>query len=161
MAMAEPRRRRSDARSAGPPAFGPTPGGIGPPDPAGVARSLELALETARRLRRPLTLVAMEVADDTDGEGAVTRVAALVRSTVRDTDGLWRDGTASLLLVLTDVDGPNSEPALARLRLRLRREGLGAVLMGRASPPPGISAADLLELARGDRRPVARPHRPA
>jgi len=161
MAMVGPRRRSADARSAGPPAFGPTPGDVGPPDPAGVTRSLELALETSRRLRRPLTLVAMEVPDDELRGDAVTRVAALVRSTVRDTDGLWRDGTGSLVLVLSDVDGPNCEPALARLRLRLRREGFGAALMGRASPPPGISAADLLELARGDRRPVARPHRPA
>lgn len=160
MAIAGPRRRRSDARTTAPPAFGPTPGGIGPPDPAGVARSLELALETSRRTRRPLTLIAMDVPDPSDAE-ALARVAALVRSTVRDTDGLWRDGPGSLVLVLVDVDGPNCEPALARLRLRLRREGFGEALMGRASPAPGISAADLLDLARGDRRAVSRPQRPA
>jgi len=158
MGIVGPRRRSSDARARQTPAFGPTPGGIGPADPDGVARSLALALETSRRLRRPLTLVAMEAPDPSDEE-ALSRVASLVRSTVRDTDGLWRDGPGSLVIVLTDVDGPNSEPALARLRLRLRREGFGQALMGRASPAPGISAAALLEIARGDRRLVSRPQR--
>jgi GGDEF domain-containing protein len=160
MAIAGPRRRRSDARATAPPAFGPTPCGIGPPDPTGVARSVALALEAARRHRRPLTVVVVDVPEPSDVD-ALARVAALVRTTVRDTDGLWRDGPGSLVLVLVDADGPNSEPALARLRLRLRREGFGAVRMGRASPAPGIGADDLLELARGDRRPVARPQRPA
>jgi hypothetical protein len=158
MALAGPRRRVSDARPTPPPPVAPTPGAVGAPDPDGVMRSLELALEASRRTRRPLTLVAMAVPERA-GAGALARVAELVRSTVRDTDGLWRDGAGSLCLVLVDVDGPGCEPALARLRLRLRREGFGETLMGRASPAPGLSAADLIELARGDRRPVARPHR--
>ncbi len=160
MAIAGPRRRKADGREVAAPAFGPTPGGMGPADPAGVARSIDLALEASRRSRRPLTLVAMEVPEGTDAEGLV-RFAGLVRSTVRDTDGLWRDGQGSLVLLLADVDGPGCEPALARLRLRLRREGFGSALMGRASPAPGIGSLDLLELARGDFRAVARPQRPA
>lgn len=160
MGVAGPRRRRSDARASQAPAFGPIPDALGPPDPAGVVRSVELALEATRRLRRPLTLVALEMAAAA-GERDLGRVATLVRSTVRGTDGLWRDGPASLVVVLSDVDGPRSEPVLARLRMRLRREGYGATLMGRASPPPGIGALDVLDLARLDRRPVARPQRPA
>lgn len=117
-------------------------------------RSLELAVETARRARRAITLVALEIPAAIDEAGLAT-VATSVRHTVRDTDGLWRDGPTSLLLLLTDADGPNSEPALARLRLRLRSEGFGAVLMGRAAAAPGISAADLLALARGDRRVIS------
>ncbi len=54
------------------------------------------------------------------------------------------------------MDGPNSEPALARLRLRLKAEGMGAALMGRAAPAPGISAADLLALAQADLQPISR-----
>jgi GGDEF domain-containing protein len=154
MAIAGPRRRRSDSRSPRPLPFGPTPGQIGPPDPAGVLRSLEHALDAARRARRPMTLVALELPPPA-GEEALSQVARLVRNTVRDTDGLWRDGERSLVLLLTDADGPNSEPALARLRLRLRAERLNAVLMGRAAPPPGIGAADLLTLARDDCRPIA------
>lgn len=158
MAIPGPRRRRSDSREVAAPAFGPTPGGVGAADAAGMTRSVTLALETARRHRRPLTVVVMEVPDPGDAE-ALGRFSGLVRSTVRDTDGLWRDGPGSLVLVLVDIDGPNSEPALARLRMRLRREGFGAALMGRASPAPGIGAEDLLELARGDRRPLSRPQR--
>jgi len=154
MAIAGPRRRRSDARRPQPVPFGPTPGRIGPPDPAGVLRSLELALESARRLRRPLTLVALELPSPLD-ERALAEVAGLVRRTVRDTDGLWRDGERSMVLLLTDADGPNSEPALARLRLRLRRERQGDVRMGRAAPPPGIGAEALLALAREDCRPIS------
>ena len=153
MATAEPHRRRSDARRPLRP-FAPTPGGLGPPDPVGVTRSLELAVEAARRGRRPITLVALEVPEPLDAP-ALEKVATAVRHTVRDTDALWRDGATGLLLLLTDADGPNSEPALARLRLRLRSEGLGAVHMGRAAAAPGISAADLLALAREDRRVIS------
>lgn len=158
MEIGGPRRRRSDARARPTSAFGPASDGIGAADPDGAARSVALALETSRRLRRPLTVVAMEASDPSDEE-ALARVASLVRVTVRDTDGLWRDGPGSLVVVLADVDGPNSEPALARLRLRLRREGFGQTLMGRASPAPGISAVALLEIARGDLRLVSRPQR--
>jgi hypothetical protein len=119
-----------------------------------VTRSLELAIESARRMRRPMTIVSLELPPPPD-EQALSRVVASVRSTVRDTDGLWRDGRTSLIIVLTDADGPNSEPALARLRLRLRGEGFGAVLMGRAAAAPGITASDLLDLARDERRTIS------
>jgi len=119
-----------------------------------MTRSLEIAIESARRMRRSITLVSLELPPPA-AEPVLSQVASLVRRTVRDTDGLWRDGGASLLLVLTDTDGPNSEPALARLRMRLRSEGLGTLRMGRAAAAPGISAPDLLELARGDRRPIS------
>ena len=152
--MAEPQRRRNDAQPARSQILGPTPGGLGPPDPEGARRSLELAIATARRVRRAITLVALEVPPPVD-ERALEQVASLVRRTVRDTDALWRDGSASLILLLTDADGPNSEPALARLRLRLRSEGFGAVRMGRAAAAPGIGAPDLLALAREDRRAIS------
>lgn len=154
MAIPQPHRRRADARRPQPVAFGPTPGALGPPDPAGVLRSLEIAVSAAARGRRPITLVAMELAAGPD-DGLLERVASLVRRTVRDTDGLWRDGPAGLVLVLSDADGPGGEPALARLRMRLRSEGLGSLLMGRASAAPGIGATDLLELARTDRRTIS------
>lgn len=154
MAAAEPHRRRGDSRRPLSQPFAPTPGVLGRPDPEGVTRSLELAVETARRARRSITLVSLEVPPPLD-DVALASVSTSARHTVRDTDGLWRDGPTSLLLVLADADGPNSEPALARLRLRLRSEGFGAVLMGRAAAAPGISAADLLALARADRRVIS------
>jgi len=154
MATAEPHRRRGDSRRPQSRPFAPTTGALGPPDPEGVVRSLGLAVDAARRARRAITLVSLEVPSPLD-EPALARVATTVRHTVRDTDGLWRDGSTTLLLVLSDTDGPNSEPALARLRLRLRSEGFGAVLMGRAAAAPGISAADLLALAREDRRVIS------
>jgi hypothetical protein len=154
MAIA-PRRRKGDARSPQAPPFGPTPGDVGSPDPAGVLRSIEHALEAARRLRRPMTLVCLELTEPAD-ERRVSRVATLVRRTVRDTDGVWRDGAASLIVLLTDADGPNSEPALARIRLRLRGEKInGGVMMGRAAPPPGLPAEELLALARSDCRRIS------
>ena len=77
-----------------------------------------------------------------------------MRRTVRETDALWRDGQRSLLLLLADIDGPGAEPALARIRLRLRSEGLGTAMIGRAAPAPGIEPEELLILAREDARPV-------
>jgi hypothetical protein len=152
--MLGPGRRRGDTGRPAPPPFGPTVGAPGDADPDGVRRSLEQALETVRRSRRPLTLVALELPRATTPQ--VSRFAALVRHTVRDTDALWPDGPAGLILVLVDADGPNSEPALARLRMRLRSEGMAGALMGRAAPAPGISAGDLLALARADLQPIAR-----
>lgn len=159
MATSPPRRRRTDSRPPRAPSFGPAPGGVAQADAEAVIRSIALALEAAKRTRRPLTVVALAVPGDAAPD-ALDEVAVMVRHTVRDTDGLWRDGSDGLILLLADVDGPNCEPPLARLRLRLRREGLGEVLMGRAAPAPGISAADLLELVRADRRPVSFRRRP-
>ena len=154
MATVGPRRRRGDVRPPRPQPFGPTPGGIGPADPEGVARSLGFALDAAKRTRHPMTLVLLEVPPSTD-EAEFARAAALVRRTVRDTDGLWRDGPTSLVVLLTDADGPNSEPALARLRMRLKADGLARTSMGRAAPAPGIDARALLLLARQDLRPIS------
>lgn len=153
MATAGPRRRRADARPPRPQPFGPTPGAVGAPDPAAVERSVDLALAASRRLRRPMTLVAIALPAP-PGELELERLATLVRHTMRETDGLWRDGEASLVLLLTDADGPNSEPALARLRLRLRSDGFGGAAMGRAAPAPGIPSSELLALAREDLRPI-------
>jgi len=154
MAIAGPRRRKSDVRPPQPQPFGPTPGGIGPADPEGVARSLGFALDEARRSRRPMTLVLLEVPAPAD-EAEFARAAALVRRTVRDTDGVWRDGPTSLVVLLTDADGPNSEPALARLRMRMKADGFARTSMGRAAPAPGIDARALLLLARDDLRPIS------
>ncbi|HEX2502973.1 MAG TPA: hypothetical protein VHK00_03445 [Miltoncostaeaceae bacterium] len=152
MAVTGPRRRRTDGPTPRQPPFGPAPAALGPPDPQGLLGSLGEALRAARRQRRPMTLVCLGV--PADGGPALERVAELTRNTVRDTDAMWRDGERGLALLLADADGPTSEPALARLRLRLRGRGLGTVTMGRAAPPPGIGAEELLLLARADRRPV-------
>ena len=104
-------------------------------------------------MRRSVVLVSLELAAS-HGEAELSRLAALVRRTVRETDALWRDGQRSLLLLLADIDGPGAEPALARIRLRLRSEGLGTAMIGRAAPAPGIEPEELLALAREDARPV-------
>ena len=52
MASSGPRRRRTDAGRDRPPAFEPTPDGLGPADPRALLRSLGGALESARRQRR-------------------------------------------------------------------------------------------------------------
>jgi hypothetical protein len=155
MAATGPRRRRTDGGRRRPPAFGPTPEALGPPDPQGLVRSLGDALDSLRRQRRPVTLVCLSVPEG--HRPGLEPVAALTRRTVRDTDALWRDGERGLALLLADADGPRSEPALARLRLRLRARGMREVTMGRAAPAPGIGAEELLLLARADRRPIGNP----
>jgi GGDEF domain-containing protein len=151
MATSIERRRTSDAR---PPhlIFGPTPGAFGTPDPDGFARSLAYALESATKGRRSLTLVVIEIAARAGGddEQMVGEVAALVRRTVRDNDGVWRDGPRSLAVLLADCDGPNAEPALARIRLRLRNQVKANVTMGRAAAQGRVDADTLMSLARTD-----------
>jgi hypothetical protein len=155
MATSIERRRASDARPQHL-IFGPTTGSFGAPDPEGFSRSLEYALEGARKGRRPLTLMVIEIAarSKDDSESVVVEVAALVRRTVRDSDGVWRNGTGSLAVLLTDCDGPSAEPALARVRLRLRNQVKADITMGRAAAQPLVTGADLLNLARGDLRPI-------
>ena len=148
-----PGRRRKDDLRPKPLPLAPPPGAAGSSAPGGVRGSLRYALDTARRMRRSVVLVSLELGAP-HGEGDLARLATLVRRTVRDTDALWRDGRRSLLLLLADIDGPGSEPALARIRLRLRDEGLGKALMGRAAPAPGVAAEELLILAREDARPI-------
>jgi hypothetical protein len=152
VAVSGPRRRRTDGGRERPPAFEREPDGPGPADPEELLRALGAALDSARRQRRPVTLVWLGVARSEGG--ALERLADLTRRTVRDTDAIWLDGGSGLALLLADADGPRSEPALARLRLRLRGRGMAGVTMGRAAPPPGIGAEELLLLARADRRPI-------
>ena len=149
MATHSHRRRTADERPPRPALIAPTPG-VGPPAGAAeLVRSIEVALEHARRGRRHVTLVALSLADGAD-DVAVETVAALIRNTVRSGDGLWRDGPRSLALLLADVDGLGVEPVLARMRLRLKVV-TPRVRLGRAAAAPGIAAGDLLELARADR----------
>jgi|GEM_PF-5656542 len=143
-----PRRRVADARPPRPALIAPTPGTAPAAAAEELIRSIGLALEQARRSRRHVTLVALS--SGIPGDGAVESLAELVRNTVRSGDGLWRDGDTGLALLLADVDGLGVEPVLARMRLRLRAV-TPRVRMGRAAAAPGIGAADLLELARGDR----------
>ena len=155
MAVAPPRRRHSDGRPPLPVAIAPTPAPLGPADPEAVQRSIEAALEVAKRLRRPVTLVALQVlAEGPTGEKLLGRMADIVRRTVRESDGVWRDGAATIVVLLADADGPKAEPALARIRLRLKAEGVRGIAMGRATPAPGIGAEALIGLAHGDIRAI-------
>lgn len=150
---AAPRRRESDDRPR-PALIAPTPPGpLGDPDPDGVLRSIDMALGAARKGRRHLVLLAISVSDDPGmaAESRLEQVATIMRNMVRGTDGIWRDGPRSIAVLLADVDGPSVEPVLARIRLRLKKEMPGRTRMGRSAAAPGIAAADLLELARGDR----------
>ena len=156
MAVAPPRRRQSDGRPPLPVAIAPTPAPLGPADARAVQTSIEAALEVSRRLRRPVTLVALHVlAQGPAAEKLLLRMADLVRRTVRESDGVWRDGATTIVVLLADADGPKAEPALARIRLRLKSEGVRGIGMGRATPAPGIGAEALLGLAHGDTRPIS------
>ena len=156
MAVAPPRRRQSDGRPPLPVAIAPTPAPIGPPDAHAVQSSIEAALEVSRRLRRPVTLVALHVlAQGPAAEKLLLRMTDIVRRTVRESDGVWRDGATTIVVLLADADGPKAEPALARIRLRLKSEGVRGIGMGRATPAPGIGAEALIGLAHGDTRQIS------
>lgn len=150
--MSAHRRRRNDHRPPAPQILAPTPALAGPADPPAVLRSIADALVAARRTRRPVTLVVLEMGPDGDADAGAARVMAEVRRLVRRTDGVWRFGDRALAILLLDADGPEAEPALARMRLRLRDERALHLSMGRAAAAPGIDAISLMELARSDMR---------
>ena len=57
------------------------------------------------------------------------------------------------------ADGPNAEPVVARLRMRMRAEAGAPLTIGRATAAPGIDPMTLIDLAKSDRReiPVSEP----
>src|SRR5262249_17214838 len=116
-------------------------------------RPVDVGWVAARRERRSLTLVVVELGPSA-GDALLARVAQLVRNTIRESDGLWRTGTRALTVLLQDADGPEAEPAVARIRLRLRGDGAGAT-RGRGAPAaPGIAPEELMGLAEADCRPL-------
>ena len=116
-------------------------------------KSLDHALDASRRGRRFVTLIVVD-AEGPVTEPVITKLAAIVRHMIRETDAMWRTGVRSLTVLLADADGPSAEPAVARLRLRLRADAPAPLSIGRATAAPGVDPMTLIDLAKSDRRPV-------
>jgi hypothetical protein len=152
MATHGPLRRKTDLRPRSA-LFGPTPGAVEPVDRESFLKSLDHALDASRRGRRFVTLVVVDIGDPMT-EAVVSKLAASVRHMIRETDAMWRTGTRSLTVLLADADGPSAEPAVARLRLRLRGDSPAPLSIGRATAAPGVDPMTLIDLAKADRRTV-------
>lgn len=152
MATHGPLRRKTDLRPRSA-LFGPTPGAVEPVDREAFLKSLDHALDASRRGRRFVTLIVIDMNDPVT-EAAVSQLAAIVRHMIRETDAMWRTGLRSLTVLLADADGPSAEPAVARLRLRLRADAPTPLSVGRATAAPGVDPTTLIDLAKSDRRPV-------
>lgn len=150
MATQGPLRRKTDLRPRSA-LFGPTPGAIEPVDRESFLKSLDHALDASRRGRRFVTLIVVDVQDPVT-EAVIAKLSAIVRHMIRETDAMWRTSVRSLTVLLADADGPSAEPAVARLRLRLRAESPSALAIGRATAAPGIDPMELIDLAKSDRR---------
>ena len=152
MATQGPLRRKTDLRPRSA-LFGPTPGPVEPVDRESFLKSLDHALDASRRGRRFVTLIVV------DAEGEITepivwQLAGIVRHMIRETDAMWRTGVRSFTVLLADADGPSAEPAVARLRLRLKADSPLPLMIGRATAAPGVDPTTLIELAKADRRPI-------
>jgi len=155
MATQGPLRRKTDLRPRSA-LFGPTPGAVEPVDRESFLRSLDHALEASRRGRRFVTLVVVDLQPDAP-EAEVGRLITAVRHMIRETDAMWRTASRGLTILLADADGPSAEPAVARLRLRMRTEAKAPLMIGRATAAPGIDPRTLIELAKADRQEVGGP----
>jgi hypothetical protein len=111
---------------------------------------LTSTLDRSRQARRALSLVLVEVDPPTDE--SVAGVLAIVRRTIRDSDGVWRTAPEHLWIILADAGGPSAEPALARLREALREQDIAGVRIGRAAAMPGTDARQLQLIAAFDLR---------
>lgn len=141
-------RRSVDRRPDRPPLLPVPPSEPIPPvDARGFGASLALALSTARARRRPVSLVLVDV----DEDAALEAVTAVLRTTIRESDGVWRPGPLRLAVLLADAGGPESEPAIERLMVALSDTGAG-ISLGRAAAAPGIDAQALFAIAEGDIR---------
>lgn len=152
MATQGPLRRKTDLRPRSA-LFGPTPGAVEPVDREAFLKSLDHALDASRRGRRFVTLIVIDMQDPVT-EIAVSQLVAIVRHMIRETDAMWRTGVRSLTVLLADADGPSAEPAVARLRLRLRADAPTPLSVGRATAAPGVDPMTLIDLAKADRRTV-------
>lgn len=112
------------------------------------------ALEVARRLRRPLTVLLVEIADP----AAAPRLAELTRflgETLRDSDGVWPIRHDRILALLADADALGSVSPVERIRARLGPDVSGTLVLGQITVPPGAVADDVLSLAEDARIPLA------
>ena len=120
---------------------------IPPVDARGFGASIALALTAARRSRRPVSLVLV----DLEVDAPVAQIVTALRTTIRETDGVWRPGPERLAVLLADAGGPESEPAFARLTAALAAIET-PIRIGHAAAAPGIDAQSLLAIAEGDIR---------
>ena len=150
MATQGPLRRKTDLRPRSA-LFGPTPGAIEPVDRESFLKSLDHALDASRRGRRFVTLIVVDLLPEATEQMVSTLVGA-VRRMIRETDAMWRTGARSVCILLADADGPSAEPAVARIRLRLRSDAGQTVYVGRATAAPGVDPRTLIDLAKADRR---------
>ncbi len=155
MATQGPLRRKTDLRPRSA-LFGPTPGPVEPVNREAFLKSLDHALDASRRGRRFVTLVVVDLEQDS-AEELISRLANVVRHMIRETDAMWRTGKKSFTILLADADGPNAEPVVARLRLRMRTEAKAPMSIGRATAAPGIDPMTLIDLAKADRREIPAP----
>lgn len=143
-----PTRRRSDKRSSRQLTVqSPSPGTFADPEAAFTA--LEEAMGLARRWRRPLTVFLIE-ASGSDAPD-LPRLSSFLIQTLRDTDAVWPIRQDRLLVILADADAAGATPPLERIRTGLGPEVAGALNLGRVTPPPGIGAHDVLDLAENAR----------
>ncbi len=118
----------------------------GLPGPEQFHELLEHEFDRARRYRRALALAAL--APDVAGEsGALLRMAAALRGTVRDVDTLARYGRETLVLLLPETDARGAVVLGQRLHEAVAGTGAGAATSAgvAAIPARGIEAPrDLL-----------------
>lgn len=146
-------RRRSDQRSRRAPAV-PSAAPAAPVSPEAAYDALTHALDVSRRLRRPLTVLMVEVTDS----GVAPRLDDLGRflgETLRDSDGIWPIRHDRIIVLLADADALGSVSPVERIRARLGPEISGSLVLGQITVPPGADPDDVLSLAEDARMPLA------
>lgn len=147
-----PSRRRSDQSPKRPPAV-PSASPSAPLSPEAAYEALEQALAVSRTLRRPLTVLLVEIADPAAAP-RLTDLARFLGETLRDSDGIWPIRHDRIVTLLADADARGSVSPIERIRGRLGPEVSGALVLGQITVPPGARADDVLSLAEGARMPL-------
>ena len=146
-------RRSSDRRSRGQPAV-PSAPPAAPAAPEAAIEALADALAVCRRLRRPLTVLLVEIARP-ESAPRLPDLARFLGETLRDSDGVWPMRHDRVLAVLADADAQGSMPPVERIRERLGPGVAAALVLGQVTVPPGAQADDVLRLAEDARTPLA------
>lgn len=125
-----------------------------PVSPEAAHEALSGALEVSRRLRRPLTVLMVEIADS-EIAPRLDDLGRFLRETLRDSDGIWPIRHDRIIVLLADADALGSVSPVERIRARLGPDISRSLVLGQITVPPGADPYDVLSLAEDARLPLA------
>ncbi len=125
-----------------------------PVSPESAYEALTGALDISRRLRRPLTVLMVEIVDP-ESAPRLGDLGRFLSETLRDSDGVWPLRHDRIIVLLSDADALGRVSPVERIRARLGPDTSRSLVLGQITVPPGAEPDDVLSLVEDARMPLA------